>query len=428
MVRYRCFVLCALVAAAGLVACGASGAAPSFPLTTTVEGAGAVARSPAGDAYEDGTRVTLTAEPAEGWRFERWGEGYEREGYEGSRTERTISVVVDRPRSLQAVFARVAQSGSDGPLPFLRVEGSRIVDEQGQPVVLRGVSFSDPNRLKKAGHWNRAYFEEAARWGATLVRFPVHPRDWRERGRQDYLGLIDQGLEWAGALGLYVVIDWHSIGNLRTEQFQDPRYETTQEETARFWKTIAARYKGNPVAAFYEIFNEPASSGGEWGELTWAQHASQMETLIDTVYAQDRGVIPLVGGLEWAYDLSGVRDRPVGRAGIGYVSHPYPQKREPPWPPKWQRAWGFVAEDYPVVVTEFGFVEAGEPGAHVPVIGDETYGNAITSFLEARGISWTAWVFDPVWGPPLFKDWETFEPTPQGHFFREKMRALNTQK
>jgi endoglucanase len=60
----------------------------------------------------------------------------------------------------------------------------------------------------------------------------------------------------------------------------------------------------------------------------------------------------------------------------------------------------------------------------VPVIGDETYGQAIIEYFESKGISWTAWVFDPIWSPQLIEDWN-FEPTRQGAFFREKMMRLN---
>lgn len=309
-------------------------------------------------------------------------------------------------------------------LPFLRVEGNHFVNEEGQPVMLRGMSFSDPDRLEKAGHWNKAYFQEAADWGANLVRFPVHPRAWRERGHDQYLKLLDQGIKWAGDLGLYVIIDWHSIGNLRTGLYQDPIYNTTKVETFRFWRIIAQRYKNNPVVAFYELFNEPTSYRGQLGRLTWAQHKAIMEDLIDVIYATDRKVIPMVGGLNWAYDLSPVEYNPIDREGIAYVTHPYPQKREQPWEPKWQIDFGSIADTYPVVATELGFMSKDMRGAHNPVIADETYGNAIIDFFEKRGISWTAWVFDPVWAPQLIDNWD-FEPTMQGKFFRKKMQELN---
>lgn len=77
-----------------------------------------------------------------------------------------------------------------------------------------------------------------------------------------------------------------------------------------------------------------------------------------------------------------------------------------------------------MICTEFGFMSADGPGAHVPVIGDETYGEALIRFLEERGISWTVWVFDASWSPQLLEDWN-YTPTRQGRFFREKMRELN---
>lgn len=324
--------------------------------------------------------------------------------------------------ALLAVLPLAAQPAAS--LPQLRVEGNRFVDEAGETVVLRGVSFSDPDRLEKAGQWNRAYFEAAKAWNANVVRFPIHPAAWRERGEESFLRLIDQGVAWAGELGMYVIIDWHSIGNLRTGLYQNPMYDTDRIETFRFWRTISARYRGNPVVAFYELFNEPTSYNNTLGTLTWDDLKVLMEDLIAVVYAHDDTKIPLVGGLNWAYDLTGVRDNPIRYPGVAYVTHPYPQKRAQPWEAQWEADWGFVADRYPVIATELGFMSADGRGAHVPVIGDETYGEAIIGFFERKGISWTAWVFDPVWSPQLIENW-TFEPTRQGRFFRDKMLQLN---
>ncbi len=138
----------------------------------------------------------------------------------------------------------------------------------------------------------------------------------------------------------------------------------------------------------------------------------------------DERAIILVGGFDYAYDLTAVREDPVRYPGIAYVSHPYPQKRGQPWEPQWERDWGFVADRYPVVATEFGFMSADGRGAHVPVIGDETYGNALIAYFEKKGISWTAWVFDPQWSPQLVDDW-SYTPTRQGRLFREKLQQLN---
>lgn len=129
--------------------------------------------------------------------------------------------------------------------------------------------------------------------------------------------------------------------------------------------------RGNPVVAFYELFNEPTDYNGRLGRMSWSQYQEFIEEIIHIIYAYDKTVIPLVGGLDWGYNLSYVRDNPIDAPGIAYVTHPYPQKREPPWEGKWEEDFGFVADTYPVFATEFGFMSEDGPGAHIPVIGDE---------------------------------------------------------
>lgn len=258
-------------------------------------------------------------------------------------------------------------------------------------------------------------------WGANLVRFPVHPTAWRKRGKEEYLKLLDKGVALAQEMGMYVIIDWHSIGNLRTEMYQDPMYETTMKETFEFWRTMSKHYKDNATVAFFELFNEPTLYQGQLGTCTWEQWKEIMEEAITIIRAHDCQAIPLVAGFNWAYDLSPVEFKPIEAEGIAYVSHPYPQKREKPWEDKWTKDWGFVAERYPLILTEIGFCGPDDKGAHVPVISDESYGDAITAYCSDRGISYVVWVFDPNWSPMLFSDW-SFETTRFGKYFKKAMQ------
>ena len=303
---------------------------------------------------------------------------------------------------------------------FIRVEGNRFVDERGETRIFMGVAISDPDKLERSGHWQRGHFEKVKEWGADVVRVPVHPVAWRGRGKAAYLEMLDQAVVWSNELDLYVMIDWHTIGNLVTGLYQHPMYDTTIQETFEFWRTIAARYRGISTVAFYELFNEPTTYKGQLGRASWAEWKRLNEELIGIVFAHDPDVIPLVAGFDWAYDLEPVADAPIEAAGIGYVSHPYPQKVAPPYREKWERDFGFVADRYPVFVTEFGFTPEGERGAHVPTIADEAYGREILDYFAAKGISWAAWCFDPVWGPHLIADWE-YTPTRSGALFRAAM-------
>jgi endoglucanase len=301
-------------------------------------------------------------------------------------------------------------------LPLIQVKGNKFVNTNGDTILFRGLAISDPDKLENQGHWSKAHFKKVKEMGATLVRIPIHPISWRNRTPNKYLKLLDQVVEWCTELEMYVILDWHSIGNLGKELFQHRMYDTTKKETYEFWRTIAGRFNGHNTIAFYEIFNEPALGQGRFGSMTWSDWKQLNEEIIRLIRAYDRETIPLVAGFDWAYDLCYLRYEPVDAAGIGYVTHPYANKRKPPWEPKWEENFGFAADRYPVIATEFGFGIRGNEK-----VDDNHYANLITRYLENRGISWIAWVFDPDWHPRLFKSWETYELTGAGEFFKKAL-------
>lgn len=311
-------------------------------------------------------------------------------------------------------------------LPRVSVDGNRFVDEAGNTVVFQGVSIADPDKLARQGRWSPKLFEVIASWGANVVRIPVHPVAWREVGRDGYLKLLDRAVLWANQSGLYLIIDWHSIGNLHMGLFQHPMYDTTLQETYEFWRAIAHRYKDVSTIALYELFNEPTVYNGTLGAASWAEWKVINENVISLIRAQDDKAVALVAGFDWAYDLSPVAKEPIERKGVGYVSHPYPMKTTRPFEKKWDETFGFVTKKYPLVATEIGYALPGSPGAHVPVIDDGTYGPEITDYLAKKGASWVAWCFDPDWSPQLIADWD-FTPTPAGDHFRKIMLERKTK-
>ncbi len=307
-------------------------------------------------------------------------------------------------------------------LPLIKVQGNRFVTENGQTILFRGLSISDPDKIERQGHWNKAHFEHVKKTGAMIVRIPVHPVAWRERTPEKYISLLMEAVDWCTDLGMYVIIDWHSIGNLWMELFQDPMYNTTKTETYEFWRTIARTFAGHNTVAFYELFNEPTIYRGELGSLPWSEWKKINEHMISLIRAYDRETIPLVAGLDWAYDLSPLRDDPVNAEGIAYVTHPYAFKRGQPWEPRWEENFAFAASYVPVVATEFGL--------HTDMSSPEyqDYGNRLIRFLEDRGISWMCWIYDPEWWPQMMKSWN-YELTDGGEFFKKAMKGeLEFQK
>ncbi len=315
-----------------------------------------------------------------------------------------------------AYLTKPLNSPNAKKLPLISVNGNRFVDPDGKPVLFRGVNIADPDKIEGQGHWNREFFVKVKETGATVVRIPVHPVAWRKRGTKEYLALLDQAVEWSTELGLYVDIDWHSIGNLKQGLFQDPMYETSLSESFNFWRVMAAHFNGNHTVAFFEIFNEPTLFGGQLGSMTWDEWRQINEQTISIIRAFNRETIPLVAGLDWAYDLSPLRDNPVRAERIGYVTHPYPNKRTQPWLPKWEEDFGFAADRYPIIATEIGFSTD-----YAPKEQGLAYGKEITGYLESRGISWVVWCFDPEWGPSMISSWDTYALTDEGKFFSDVM-------
>jgi endoglucanase len=303
-------------------------------------------------------------------------------------------------------------------LPLIQVRGNRFVNDQGDTILFRGLAISDPDNIEQKGHWDKNLFMKIKEMGATIVRIPVHPVPWLMRTPAKYLQLLDQAVEWCTELGMYVVIDWHSIGNLGMELFQEPVYNTTRQETYGFWRTIARNFKGHNTPAFYELFNEPTLFFGQLGRMSWTEWKEINENIISLIRAYDNEKIPLVAPLDWAYDLTPLHIEPIEAEGIGYVTHPYPHKRQKPWEPKWDEDFGFAADRYPVVATEFGFVLGKQEMAD-----NAEYGKTIINYLERRGISWIAWIFDPEWYPNMFKSWGTYELTESGEFFKQALQG-----
>ena len=303
-------------------------------------------------------------------------------------------------------------------LLLIRVVKNKFLNANGDTVVFRGVSIADPDKIDQQGRWNRNLFVKLKEFGAMIVRIPVHPAAWRARTPVKYLELLDQAVGWCTELGLYVDIDWHSIGNLQMELFQNREYVTTKQETYEFWRTISIHFRGNNTTAFYELFNEPTLYNGQLGSMSWSEWKKINEDIIHLIRAYDTERIPLVAGLDWAYDLTPLHIEPIEAAGIGYVTHPYPHKRSQPYVPKWEEDFGFAAGQYPVVATEFGFV-LGRQG----MTENGEYGKEIIAYLDKKGMSWMAWVYDPDWYPRLIESWDTFKLTESGEFFKKALQG-----
>ena len=310
------------------------------------------------------------------------------------------------------------------PTGRLSVSAGRLVDEHGRRVTLSGLSLGSIRDLKALGQWNEQYFESARSWGAKLVRLPVNPSTYRRDPAQT-LADLDDAAAWCEVHELYLIIDYHIIGSIPDDLFLFGAFTTTTwEELYDFWEVTSERFADNPTVAFAEIYNEPSSLnwlGGAWTAEEWR---AQADDVIAMLRERAPEMIPLVGGFDFAYDFSWVEDAPFEDPDIALAAHPYPNHAWSGREAAWDEAFGYLADQYPIVLTEFGF----DPDSVLEYYRDDiSYGREIIAFSQERHISWTAFVFyrGPFWPMPLFYDWDDLTPTLCGAFFKDLLQGVN---
>lgn len=186
----------------------------------------------------------------------------------------------------------------------LSVEGTRIVDQNGNTVILRGVSYGWHN------WWPRFYNKESVKWLAddwacTVVRaaMGIEPDDGYldspDKSRELMEAVIDAAIE----NDIYVIIDWHSHG--------------IQLEAAKtFFGEMAKKY-GEYPHVIYEIFNEPVKD-------SWELIKSYSVDVIKVIREFDPDNIILVGSPHWDQDIHLVADNPItGYTNLMYTLHFY---------------------------------------------------------------------------------------------------------
>ena len=274
----------------------------------------------------------------------------------------------------------------------LYARGNRLVDAQGKNILLKGLMPPDPARLRLDGQFDQEFFAKMAITGANVIRIPVHPENWIHD--QDYLWrYLDPIVTWAGDANMYVIIDWHYIGNVATGAGPEmPDIDRKPRDlTLEFWR-LTARYFRKVPNVIFEIFNEPQSIGAK----EWRSNATD---IIQAIRQEGADQLVIVGGIDYGKDLSWVMENPIEDKNLAYASHIYPAHASSSWP-HW---FGDVAEKYPIVITEWGFMDENRNSTQSYLAGDQiSYGDPLLSYLKDRNIGWVACWYDDQWLPPMF--------------------------
>ncbi len=238
-------------------------------------------------------------------------------------------------------------------------------------------------------------------WQARVLRLPLNLDSLQPDSA--YEADVDTLITAAGEVGLYLMLELHATAD-------DLNPVLPPIDRARpAWVRLAARHGAQPHVIF-DLWNEPhpetlLGRSAYWRlRGPWEMWRELAQGLIDSIRAAGaHDTLLVVGGVDWAYDLSPLRRpgaRLQGHGPLAYATHVYPFKgRQWPtrwvgWRQEWRRAFGHVAEQVPVLVTEFGSEPAGRGDPWFPDT-DADQARAwlleLLGYVDELGLSALAW-------------------------------------
>lgn len=253
----------------------------------------------------------------------------------------------------------------------LRVEGTKLVDETGKAVQLRGVSTHGLSWFPE--YVNGAMIAQLKDWGCNVVRLALYTAEYNgycSGGNKEALKRrIDEGVRAAVEQEMYVIIDWHILS--------DGNPVTHKDEAKKFFAEMAERYAGLPNV-IYEICNEP--NGG----VSWNQIKGYAQEVIPVIRAYAPEAVIVVGTPTWSQDVDAAAQDPLTDCGnVLYALHFYAATHKESLR---QKAAAAIQKGLPLFVTEFGICDASGGGAI-----DEAEAGRWISFLDEQEISYVMW-------------------------------------
>ena len=254
----------------------------------------------------------------------------------------------------------------------LHVEGTKLTDEHGQPVILRGASTHGMHWGEMTPFVNKEAFQNLRdEWGVDMIRLVSYvTQGGYTEGSQDTLDTcIQNGVSYADELGMYAIIDWH-IHN------EDPN--TKKSEALSFFDTYSKKYADHDNI-IYEICNEPTGT-------PWTQIKPYAQEVVNTIRANDPDAIIVVGTNTWSQDVDEVATTGGGKindANVMYTIHFYSGSHSKDIRSKVTTA---LNAGTPVFCTEFGICDASGNGGF-----DIDEADRWIDYFEENGISYCCW-------------------------------------
>ncbi len=257
-------------------------------------------------------------------------------------------------------------------LGALSVEGTKLVDGNGNGVLLKGISTHGLA-------WYPDYVNEDCirqlkeEWGANVFRLAMYTAEYggfcSGGDKESLKALVKDGVKYATDNDMYVIIDWHILS--------DGNPNTYLEDAKGFFEEMSEEY-ADYTNVLYEICNEP--NGG----TSWSDVKSYAEEVIEVIRENDEDGIILVGTPNWSQYVEQAAADPIeGYDNIMYTLHFYAATHKEDLREAMVRA---VEAGLPIFVSEYGICDASGNGGI-----DEYQANQWVELLNQYQISYVAW-------------------------------------
>lgn len=273
------------------------------------------------------------------------------------------------PSANQSSDSNLARPSVNGAL---HVEGTSIVDEKSNPVVLHGISthglawFPD--------YVNQDCFMQLSReFGANLIRLAMYTDEYGgycSGGNQsDLKKLILDGVKYAKAADMYVIVDWHIL--------HDNNPLTNKDQALQFFDEMTDALKGEDHV-IYEICNEP-NSGTSWDDVK--AYAGEV---LPVIRKNEPDAIVLIGTPTWCQEIDKPQNDPItGYDNLMYTLHFYAATHKEDLRDKMVRA---IEAGTPVFVSEYGLCDASGNGGN-----DLNQAKQWIDTMDAHSVSYAVW-------------------------------------
>jgi endoglucanase len=251
----------------------------------------------------------------------------------------------------------------------LRVEGIKLLAEDGRSVQLRGMSshglqWSGKYANKNVLRWLRDD------WNIQIWRSAMYLREGGYITQKALKAVLEKSVDAAIELGIYVIIDWH------VHLDRDPN--VYKSEALEFFAEMAQKYGSYPNV-LYEICNEPNGD-----DVTWSGSIKPYaQEVIAEIRKYDPDNIIIVGTPSWSQRVDSAAFDPIESHNIMYTLHFYAGSHGQELIDITQIA---VEKGLPVFVTECGTTQSSGGGG----VYEKEFLNWLF-FLKKHGISWVNW-------------------------------------